>query len=65
MSFVLNLMFEEILFIVSYSISVRYKHVAGLHCDMVLRNADMYMKLNVRCFRYLCDMCFVPRKLLL
>ena len=31
-------MFEEILFLVSYFISVRYKHATGLHCDMVLRN---------------------------
>ena len=46
MSLVLNLVFEEILFIVSYFISIRHKHTAGLHCDIVLRNADMYMKLN-------------------
>ena len=38
MSLVLNLMFEEILFLVSYFISVRHKHAAGLHRDMVLRN---------------------------
>ena len=43
MCLVLNLMFEEILFIVSYFISVCHKHAAGLHCDMVLRNADNYV----------------------
>ena len=62
MSFVLYSMFEEDLFIVSYFKNVSHKHTAGLHCDMFLRNADMYMKLNVRCFHDLCVMRFIPRK---
>ena len=65
MSLVLHLMLEEILFIVSLRHKhTAHKHTASLHCDMVLRNADMYMELNVRCFHYLCVMCFIPRKLL-
>ena len=36
MSLVLNLMFEEILLIVSYFISVRHKHTAGLGLKTIL-----------------------------
>ena len=62
MRLVFNLIFEDILFIVSYFISIRRKHTAGLHCDMVLRNADMFMKLMSDVL--IIVMRFIPRKLL-
>ena len=63
MSLVLNLMFEEILFLVSYFISVRHKHAAGLHCDMVLRNiheikCKMFFIIRVLCVSFQENYCY-------
>ena len=54
MSLLLNLMCEEILFIVNYFISVRHKHTAGLHCDMVLRNVH-----EIKCKMFSLFVCYV------
>ena len=48
-------MFEEILFIVSYFISVLHKHAADLHCDMFfLRNVH-----EIKCKVFSLFVCYV------